>query len=57
MNGRSPPYSLGIDFGTTRIAVAAADRGNYPLVTFEGPDETTWDWFPPVVALRGRERR
>jgi molecular chaperone DnaK (HSP70) len=48
---------LGIDFGTTRIAVAAADRGNYPLVTFEGPDETAWDWFPPIVALRGQERR
>jgi len=48
---------LGIDFGTTRIAVAAADRGNYPLVTFEGPDETSWDWFPPFVAVRGPERR
>lgn len=48
---------LGIDFGTTRIAVAAADRGNYPLVTFDGPDGTSWDWFPPFVALRGRERR
>jgi len=48
---------LGIDFGTTRIAVAAADRGNYPLVVFEAPDETSWDWFPPFVALRGRERR
>src|SRR5262249_60202501 len=47
----------GIDFGTTRIAVAAADRGNYPLVTFEGPDETSWDWFPPFVAVRGPERR
>ena len=47
---------LGIDFGTTRIAVAAADRGNYPIVTFDGPDETSWDWFPPFVALRGQER-
>ncbi len=47
---------LGIDFGTTRVVVAAADRGNYPLVPFETPD-ATFDWFPPLVALRGRERR
>ena len=26
---------LGIDFGTTRIVVAAVDRGNYPLIPFE----------------------
>ena len=45
---------LGIDFGTTRIAVAAADRGNYPIVTFDGPDETSWDWFPPFVAISAR---
>lgn len=47
---------LGIDFGTTRIVVAAADRGNYPLVAFETPD-ATFEWFPPLVALRGDERR
>src|SRR5215471_11404125 len=47
---------LGIDFGTTRIVVAAADRGNYPLVPFETP-EATFEWFPPLVALRGCERR
>src|SRR5215472_5205693 len=47
---------LGIDFGTTRIVVAAADRGNYPLVPFETP-EATFEWFPPLVALRGNERR
>ncbi len=43
---------LGIDFGTTRIVVAAADRGNYPLVPFETAD-STFEWFPPLVALRG----
>ena len=43
---------LGIDFGTTRIVVAAADRGNYPLVPFETA-EATFEWFPPLVALRG----
>ncbi|HEY1759681.1 MAG TPA: Hsp70 family protein [Bryobacteraceae bacterium] len=42
---------LGIDFGTTRIVVAAADRGNYPLVPFESAD-STYEWFPPLVALR-----
>jgi molecular chaperone DnaK (HSP70) len=43
---------LGIDFGTTRVVVAAADRGNYPLVPFETHDGT-FDWFPPLVAMRG----
>jgi molecular chaperone DnaK (HSP70) len=47
---------LGIDFGTTRIVVAAADRGNYPLVPFETP-EATYEWFPPLVALREGKRR
>ena len=47
---------LGIDFGTTRIVVAAADRGNYPLVTFETPDGGARDWYPAVVAV-SRERR
>ena len=46
---------LGIDFGTTRIVVAAADRGNYPLVPFETLD-SSFEWFPPLVALRGDER-
>jgi molecular chaperone DnaK len=47
---------LGIDFGTTRIVVAAADRGNYPLIGFEAPDGQTREWFPPLVAVRGKER-
>src|SRR5580698_8786590 len=47
---------LGIDFGTTRIVVSAADRGNYPLVPFETADGT-FDWFPPLIALRGGDRR
>jgi molecular chaperone DnaK (HSP70) len=42
---------LGIDFGTTRIVVAAADRGNYPLVSFEAPDGQAREWFPPLVAV------
>ena len=48
---------LGVDFGTTRIVVAAADRGNYPLVSFDLPDGGTRDWFPPVVAFQGKRRR
>ncbi|MDR3702033.1 MAG: Hsp70 family protein [Candidatus Sulfopaludibacter sp.] len=47
---------LGIDFGTTRIIVAQADRGNYPLVNFEGPAQQIRDWFPPLVAARAGQR-
>lgn len=47
---------LGIDFGTTRVVVAASDRGNFPLVSFETA-EGTFDWFPPLAALRGGDRR
>ena len=36
--------------------VAAVDRGNFPLVNFEGPDGQMRDWFPPVAAVRGDER-
>ena len=46
---------LGIDFGTTRIVVAAADRGNYPLVPFETADGA-FEWFPPLVAFKGGQR-
>ncbi len=48
---------LGIDFGTNRTVIAAADRGNYPLVSFEAPDGTAADWFPSLIALQGDERR
>jgi molecular chaperone DnaK (HSP70) len=44
---------LGIDFGTTRVVVALADRGNFPLVNFEAPDGQIHDWLPPVVAVNG----
>lgn len=47
---------LGIDFGTTRIIVAVADRGNYPIVDFETPDGTC-DWFPSLIAVRGGQVR
>ena len=47
---------LGIDFGTTRTVVAAVDRGNYPLLSFEGPESAPVEWFPSLVAVRGNER-
>ncbi len=47
---------LGIDFGTTRTVVAAADRGNYPILAFESPDGGTYDWFPSVLAVHENER-
>jgi molecular chaperone DnaK (HSP70) len=47
---------IGIDFGTTRVVVAAADRGNYPLVTFEASDARVRDWFPSLLAISGDKR-
>lgn len=47
---------IGIDFGTTRVVVAAADRGNYPLVNFEAPDGRVNDWFPSLLAVSGDQR-
>ena len=47
---------LGVDFGTNRIVVAGADRGNYPLVSFDAPDGVSADWFPSLVAVRDDER-
>ncbi|MGB7546850.1 MAG: Hsp70 family protein [Terracidiphilus sp.] len=47
---------IGIDFGTTRVVVAAVDRGNFPLVHFETPDGQMRDWFPPLAAVNGSAR-
>jgi molecular chaperone DnaK (HSP70) len=47
---------LGIDFGTTRVVVAAVDRGNYPVVTFEDHEGTSREWFPPLIAVRDQQR-
>lgn len=38
---------LGIDFGTTHTVVAAVDRGNYPVVSFEHAD-----FIPSIAAAR-----
>ena len=48
---------LGIDFGTTRIVVAHADRGNFPVWHFPGPDEAPRDYLPALVATNGSELR
>ena len=47
---------LGVDFGTTRVVVAAVDRGNYPVVTFEDGDGASREWFPALIAAQGDRR-
>ncbi len=47
---------LGIDLGTTRTVVAAADRGNYPVISFQGPNGDGRTWYPSVVATRPGEK-
>jgi molecular chaperone DnaK (HSP70) len=41
---------LGIDFGTTRTVVAACDRGNYPLISFNARSGDSQEYFPSVIA-------
>ena len=43
---------FGIDFGTTHTVVALVDRGNYPIVSFEGGDA-----IPSLISARGGELR
>lgn len=38
------------------MVVAAGDRGNYPLVNFEGPDGHVRDWFPSLMAVSSDKR-
>ncbi|MGO3210363.1 MAG: Hsp70 family protein, partial [Brachybacterium sp.] len=44
---------IGIDVGTTRTIAAGADRGNYPVLSFQDPDGDPHDHFPSVIALDG----
>lgn len=46
---------FGIDFGTTRTAVAVVDRGNYPVLSVEDSFGDAHDYIPSVVALAGGE--
>ena len=41
---------LGIDFGTTNTVAAFADRGNYPVVAFDGVSSV-----PSVIAVRQQD--
>src|SRR5262249_43614525 len=47
---------LGIDYGTTRTVVAAVDRGNYPVVSFQTAEGDTQDWYPSLITARGDAR-
>ena len=47
---------VGIDYGTTRTVVAAVDRGNYPVVSFETESGDTQDWYPSQIAAKGQDR-
>lgn len=42
---------IGIDFGTTRVVVARADRGNFPVVTFETETGDGSEWYPSMLAI------
>ncbi|MDJ1371615.1 Hsp70 family protein [Gulosibacter molinativorax] len=44
---------FGIDFGTTRTIIAAADRGNYPVLTVDDSEGDTQDYIPTQIALDG----
>jgi molecular chaperone DnaK len=46
---------LGIDFGTTRTVVAVADRGNYPVISFQTNDGDSQQWYSSLIAARGSE--
>jgi molecular chaperone DnaK (HSP70) len=48
---------LGIDFGTTRTVVAACDRGNYPVISFDPPKSEPQEFFPSVIAEKSGELR
>jgi hypothetical protein len=39
---------LGIDDDTTRTVVAAVDRGNYPVVSFQTAAGDTQGWYPSL---------
>lgn len=41
---------LGIDYGTTRTVVAAVDRGNFPIASFQNEGGDTQEWYPSLIA-------
>ncbi len=46
---------LGIDFGTTRTRVAAAMKGKYPMIEFEHESGYHQNWYPSLIAVRGKQ--
>lgn len=46
---------LGIDFGTTRTVVAAADRGNYPAISFQDETGDMQPYYPSLIATQGNQ--
>jgi molecular chaperone DnaK (HSP70) len=42
---------LGIDYGTTHTVVAVADRGNYPVVSFQSENDDPEEWYPSLLAF------
>src|SRR2546425_9565420 len=56
LQGKEDTMLLGIDYGTTRTVVAAVDRGNYPVVSFQTAEGDSQDWYPSLIAARGDER-
>jgi molecular chaperone DnaK (HSP70) len=46
---------LGIDFGTTRTVVAAADRGNYPVISFQNETGDMQPWYPSLIGAQGNQ--
>src|SRR3990172_3856160 len=43
---------LGIDLGTTRTRVAAAVKGNYPVISFHSDEGGICDWYPSLIAVK-----
>jgi molecular chaperone DnaK (HSP70) len=48
---------VGIDFGTTHTVVASVDRGNYPVVSFDGVLESAHAWPSLIAANSAGELR
>ena len=43
---------LGIDLGTTRTRIAAAVKGNYPIISFHTEEGEVFDWYPSLIAVQ-----